>query len=243
MPQNSNQENRSNILQTITTPIKLAGLFFLVTEALMITLAFKLEPKHAFIAYLAMVVILIITVVGILLVVRQKEKQAEPYIIPYPGNQQDPRANYQYDMFLAAPMAALDGKDFVTVNSMIKNIKKIIEEKYRYKVFYAGSEMETAEDFQKVDLSLEIDIQALIQSKRFMMIYPEKIVSSVLAEAGMALALGKPSYYFGKINNLPFLLKEAHENERYKHVKLYEMNTIEEVTNFLEKDRNNIFNL
>ncbi|MEG2071261.1 MAG: hypothetical protein RR034_07805, partial [Bacteroidales bacterium] len=169
---NQNQENRSNILQTITTPIKLAGLFFLVTEALMIALTLKLEPKDAFWAYITMVIILIITVIGILLIVQQKEKQAEPYIIPYPGNQQDSRADYKYDMFLAAPMAALDGKDFVTVNSMIKNIKKIIEEKYHYNVFYAGSEMETADDFQKVDLSLEIDIQALIQSKRFMMIYP-----------------------------------------------------------------------
>jgi hypothetical protein len=30
------------------------------------------------------------------------------------------------------------------------------------------------------------------------MIYPDKIVSSVLFEAGMALALGKPSFYFGR---------------------------------------------
>jgi hypothetical protein len=239
-PQTSLKETRENVLQSITSPLQLGALLLLITESLIAALIFKLNPEDSLLACVSLISVLAIAIIGAIVLIRHKSKNAEPYITPYAGTMANGQGNYRYDIFLASPMAALDGKDFTEVNKIVKNIKKTIENKYGYKVFYAGSDMETADDFQKVDLSLEMDIDALINSKQFMMIYPEKMVSSVLAEAGMALIQGKPSYYFGKTDNLPFLLREAQNNVRYKHIKLYDVDGINEIADFIEKDKNYI---
>jgi nucleoside 2-deoxyribosyltransferase len=73
------------------------------------------------------------------------------------------------------------------------------------------------------------------------MIYPEKIVSSVLFEAGIAFALGKPSFYFGHKDNFPFLMQEA--NQQFNHVKIHEADTIDKIIKIIKKNKTELFKI
>ena len=77
-------------------------------------------------------------------------------------------------------------------------------------------------DFDLTEKSLEEDFRAIRRCRRFMMIYPSKVASSVLVEAGYALAAGKPSTYFVRdSHDLPFILRGAVMAEGVD-VKMYE---------------------
>jgi hypothetical protein len=72
------------------------------------------------------------------------------------------------------------------------------------------------------------------------MVYPEKLVSSVLIEAGLAMAMEKPSVYFIRdINHLPFLLKQAGEAISEIHIRKY--NNEDDIFNYIKNNRKEIF--
>lgn len=101
--------------------------------------------------------------------------------------------------------------------------------------------MTTQADFDTADVSIDTDVNALKESKNFIMIYPDKIVSSVLFEAGMALALGKPSFYFGNTENFPFLMQQA--NQKFSHVKIHDCETLDKIIAVIKKNKNNLFKI
>ncbi len=83
------------------------------------------------------------------------------------------------DVFLAAPIAALSNETFESSIAKVKEIKKALEEECGFNpIFFAGQNMTTTADFDTADVSIETDVNALKESKNFIMIYPEKIVSS-----------------------------------------------------------------
>ena len=85
------------------------------------------------------------------------------------------------------------------------------------------------------DFSLSEDLEALRRSKYFMLVYPERIVSSVLFEAGLAVALGKPSVYFIRDRrNLPFLMKQAEQAKLPAGVRIYEYESLSKIENLLQ---------
>jgi hypothetical protein len=72
------------------------------------------------------------------------------------------------------------------------------------------------------------------------MLYPKKIASSVLVEAGWALALGKQSLYFvDKRDDLPFLLKQA--EQAFSSVRIYDHCTTDGIVNLIKKHRGDLF--
>lgn len=67
-----------------------------------------------------------------------------------------------------------------------------------------------------------------------MLVYPEEIVSSVLFEAGIAVALGKPSVYFIRDRgSLPFLMKKAEQAKLPAGVQIYEYESFSKIENLL----------
>jgi hypothetical protein len=76
------------------------------------------------------------------------------------------------------------------------------------------------------------------------MIYPARMVSSVLAEAGFALAAGKPSLYFvRRAEDLPFLLTRA-ESLRppaFPPVVIHECPTPDDILRVIRVDGANLF--
>jgi len=132
---------------------------------------------------------------------------------------------YQYDVFLASPMAALETEaDYQRYRNGALAIEQALREYCGFSsIFYAGRKLATKAEFQAASDSLHEDYEVLQASRHFMLIYPERSASSVIFEAGMALAMGKPSLYVvNNRNDLPFLLQQAPQAFNQVRVKIYD---------------------
>lgn len=236
------KENRAEILNAVSTPIRLAALVVLMVEGLLAFLLTKAKPEDILIYVIMMVAVLLITIISVLIVEFRSIKLKELNIIPATGIVENSQKTFKYDVFLAAPMAALANDDFESALKKENEIKMVLEEECDFsRVFFAGTNMKTKDDFDTADLSIETDVNAIKESQYFIMIYPEKIVTSVLFEAGIAFALGKPSFYFGRPHNFPFLMSQAHQ--KFDHVKIYEADTLDEIIRVIKKNKRDLFKI
>jgi hypothetical protein len=89
-----------------------------------------------------------------------------------------------------------------------------------FKVFWAGRNIRRRADFEAPDISAADDVQALRDSKHFLLFYPSKIASSVLFEAGIALRSCLLSIYIVRSeDDLPFLMARA--PQAFSNVRIY----------------------
>ncbi len=134
------------------------------------------------------------------------------------------KKDFKYDVFVSSPMASVPEGEYETMREATLAVINALKEHCGFSSFYyAGRNIETTDDFEANDLSLEIDLEALNDSKIFLMIYPEPLVSSVLVEAGWALQSKKPSFYCVKTKkNLPFLLENAEGARKDVNVRIVE---------------------
>lgn len=240
--ENENKENRVGIINAISKPIQLAALVVLVVEGLLAYLLSKANANDISLYVGLMVGTLVLTIIAVFVLQYQELKLKHAETIPATGEVESAKKVFKWEVFLAAPMAALSNDDFKTVNSKIIEIKKILEVECNFKsVFYAGDNMSDQKDFDSADISIGTDIDAIKNSKYFVLIYPEKIVSSVLFEAGIALALGKPSFYFGNPQVFPFLMREA--NNKFNFVKIHNADTLDDIILSIRKNRNKLFEI
>lgn len=131
---------------------------------------------------------------------------------------------FRYDVFLSSAMAGLHTEeDYQKYRTEALLIENMLNERCNFQsIFYAGRDLKTKVDFDAQNISLHDDFCALKESRYFLLLYPERIVSSVLFEAGWALALGKPSvYYVHDRDDLPFLMAQAGDASLTK-VTIYE---------------------
>jgi len=146
-------------------------------------------------------------------------------------------ARFEHDVFLAMAMAGLETEEqYQNYRNQALRIEKWLQDYCGFRsLFYAGHNLETKEKFEAEDFSLSEDLQALRRSKYFMLVYPERIVSSVLFEAGLAIALGKPSVYFIRDrSSLPFLMKMAEQAKLPAGVRIYEYENLSKIENLLQ---------
>lgn len=146
-------------------------------------------------------------------------------------------ARFEHDVFLAMAMAGLDSEErYQNYRGQALRIEKWLQEFCGFRsVFYAGRNLETKDKFEAEDFSLSHDLKALRRSKYFMLVYPEKVVSSVLFEAGLAVALGKPSVYFIRDrSSLPFLMKKAEQAKLPAGVRIYEYESLSKIQYLLQ---------
>jgi pimeloyl-ACP methyl ester carboxylesterase len=146
-------------------------------------------------------------------------------------------ARFEHDVFLAIPMAGLDTEEkYQSYRSQALAIEKCLHDSCGFRsIFYAGRNLETKEKFEAEDFSLSQDLVALRRSKYFMLVYPEKVISSVLFEAGLAVALGKPSVYFIRDrSSLPFLMKMAEQARLPAGVRIYEYENLSKIKTLLQ---------
>ena len=157
-------------------------------------------------------------------------------------------SRFKYDVFLSSAMAGLKTEeDYQKYRNEALHLEKIMKEKCNFQeIFYAGRNLATKAAFEAQNLSLEDDFNALRESRYFLLIYPERIVSSVLFEAGWALALGKPSvYYVRNRADLPFLMREASATSLNAKVRIYEyestVNGRDEILHLLDCHRERLW--
>ena len=241
MPTEKN-ESRSSVIKAISTPIQLAALIVLVVEGLLLYILTKAGNANSTLYVTLMVGVLVITIVAVFVIEFKRIKLKESDTIPNTGEVESAKKHYTWDVFLAAPLAALSDESFESDLLKMKEIKTILEEDCDFKhVYFAGANMKTKQDFETADVSVEVDVNALKESQNFVLIYPEKIVSSVLFEAGIALALGKPSFYFGGTDNFPFLMKQA--NQKFNFVKIQDANNLDKIISILRKNKKHLFKI
>lgn len=239
---NENKESRSSVINAISTPIQLAALIVLVVEGLLAYILTKAGNADSSLYVGLMVGVLVLTIVAVFIIEFKRIKLKESNTIPTTGEVESAKKNYTWDVFLAAPLAALSDESFESDLSKMKEIKTILEEECDFKrVFFAGTNMKTKQDFETADVSVEADVNALKESQNFILIYPDKIVSSVLFEAGIALALGKPSFYFGATDNFPFLMKQA--NQKFNFVKIQDVDNLDKIISILKKNKRQLFKI
>jgi hypothetical protein len=117
---------------------------------------------------------------------------------------------FLYDVFLSTPMAAFStDKAYQSSRAQFKKIFDALKQNCGLSVYWAAEKIESISDFDTLDVSVLDDLKALQLSRQFVLVYPEKLVTSALFEAGFALALNRFSHYFVRDrDHLPFLMRE-----------------------------------
>lgn len=236
-----NTNDRKGILSAIDSPIRLAALIVLVVEAILGTLLAKAKQEDTLTYVIMMVGILLVTIVMAFIIEYKKVSLKGNIAVPVIGNVESQNKKFIWEVFLAAPMAGIDSEeDFQFAMAKIEQLLHTLETECNFKrIYFAGRGMKTKKDFDNAGVSVKDDTDAIRDSRIFILVYTEKIVSSVLLEAGIALAYGKPSFYFG--NHFPFLMKEA--NNVYDHIKIYEAAAIDDVIKTISKNKQTLFSI
>lgn len=121
---------------------------------------------------------------------------------------------FKYDVFVAAAMAGnKDDERYKEVRSDVLALIDVLRGECGFQsIFFAGQEIEEMGGFDPKTLALENDLDDLRQSRYFLLYYPERVATSALYEAGMALILGTPAIYLVRDDkDLPFLLGNANQ--------------------------------
>lgn len=226
-----------DVLREIGTPLKLYGLVILVVEVVLGALAAKATGTDFTLLVAGMVgtLVLVLLSVAYLLVKR-------PEALIGLGQQGVPKVSLKHDVFLSSPMAAFGSdSEYKQDRQRVFMVIEALKQECRFdSIVYAGNKIESIADFDAADMSINQDFQALVESRYFVMLYPRKIASSVLVEAGWALALRKPSIYFvNEREDLPFLLKQA--EQAFSSVKIYDKSTTEHVITLIKRHRTHLF--
>lgn len=121
------------------------------------------------------------------------------------------------DVFLSVPMAAFDSDDdYVPFRADAMKVVKALREKAGLSVFCALEKIESLDQFDTYGDGAREDIEMLEKSAHFVMLYPKKLATSALFEAGYALARGMPCRFFVRNQSvdehkLPFLMRKLPE--------------------------------
>ena len=152
---------------------------------------------------------------------------------------------FEYDLFVASPMAGYgDKKKFQKQWKDTIDIVAAIQKDCGIKsVYYAGNKITSIGDFEPKDVAAEIDLEAIRRSQRFLMLYPEKIMTSVIFEAGYALALGRDCVYFVQHKeHLPYLMQELQMLSReFPRVKMYVCKDREDILKTIKTSGTKLF--
>jgi len=236
--QEKSKTGKATIIEAVRTPLGLCALIVLVIEGILGVLSTRLSGWDLTILLVGMIAGLLVIVFAAAYAIRHPADSPRQLDLPEP----EP-VSCKYDVFLSAPMAGFStDEEYKDVRKdaleVIENLRTACGLK---DVFYAAQHIKTKADFDAADVSVVDDLNALRESKYFVMIYPSRIVSSCLFEAGCAVALKKPSLYFVRDRkHLPFLLRQAGE-ALSSLVKIREASDIGEMTKLICKNKLKVF--
>lgn len=115
---------------------------------------------------------------------------------------------FDYDVFLSVPMAGWPEHDY---EQGWRGMKKVYDALLdcKLRVYWSGEKIDTVAKFQAADVSADKDLRAIDRSRHFMLVYPKKLATSAIFEAGYAYAVGKPARYFTPVfADLPYLMRK-----------------------------------
>lgn len=121
------------------------------------------------------------------------------------------------DVFLSVPMAAFTSDDeYRSFRAEAMKVLKALRERCGVTAFCAIEKIEALKQFDTYGTSAIEDIRMLERSANFVMLYPRRLATSALFEAGYALARGMPCRFFVRDQSvdehkLPFLMRRLPE--------------------------------
>ena len=101
----------------------------------------------------------------------------------------DIRTPGMYDLFLSCPMSSTEADEFAQLRGTTDAIIDRLSEG-GFSIYSALRKVENPQSFDPEGIAAESDLEALRRSRNFLMIYPRKILSSCILEAGYALISG-----------------------------------------------------
>ena len=149
----------------------------------------------------------------------------------------------KYDVFFSSPLAGLSSDEEIKqYHDEIAPIVDCLENELDYRVFWAGKRIRSKADFEEPGFSAIDDVDALKESKYFVMYYPRRVASSVLFEAGIALRTCLFSIYFvNDKSDLPFLM--ASTSDVFTNVRIHKPATPSECLKILRKHGKKLFRI
>jgi hypothetical protein len=153
------------------------------------------------------------------------------------------KRQHRYDVFISSPLAGLSGDKAIREHhDRIVPLVSYLENELRFRVFWAGQRIRCVADFEAPDISARDDVEAIKDSKYFLLLYPEKVVSSVLFEAGIALRCCLGSIYIAQSKtHLPFLMCSA--SAAFDNVRTYEAANLEDTLKLVKKHGRRFFEI
>jgi hypothetical protein len=112
------------------------------------------------------------------------------------------------EVFLSFPMAG--SGDYDDSRRLGQRLVSALQEYCGVReVFWAGATIENDGQFEEPSVGLGRNMPYFRSAGRFVMLYPEKLSSGVLVEAGLALGLGMPAVYLVRDRgDLPWILQD-----------------------------------
>jgi hypothetical protein len=193
---------RALIIQQVRTPIAFFTLVVLVTEAILAALAVRVTGLNLTLLLVGMILLLFALVLAVVLTRHTRAALEDADV-----------TKRKYDVFLASVLAGFDDDTrLLTERKAALAIATTLEQECRFTVYYAGRDVRSTKDFDASHLGAKEDLEALRDSRHFIMLFPQKVTSSVLFEAGYAFQRCETSTYFvHNRNDLPYLMRRLPE--------------------------------
>jgi hypothetical protein len=151
----------------------------------------------------------------------------------------------RYDVFISSPMFAFeDERRYQTHRKNVLRLIKALQDQCDFTCYYAGKGRLNYDDFETSDVALSHDLQALRDSRFYVLLVPETSATSALVEAGAALILLKPSTYFVQEEaRLPFALQNAQNSggAHFPRIKIYNYSTIDDLIRKVTVNKQGLF--
>lgn len=224
-------ESRASIIRAVQTPLGIFTLLVLVVEVVLAGLAFRVEGLNLTILLVGMILLLF----GVIWMVYRMGDPASSH------SSNTTSSERRHDVFLSSILAGFNDESRLLAERKIAlEIAVTIERELDFNVYYAGRSIESMDDFDPSQIGPSKDLDALKSSRYFLMIYPERTLSSVIFEAGYALNRCDTSIYFVRdVNDLPYLMRRLPDVDPRVHIIKYV--TVGDITRLIKQHREGLF--
>ncbi len=149
----------------------------------------------------------------------------------------------EHDVFISSPMTSVNGDEYINFRTEILKVIDTLKTTCQFSdVYYAGNLLDTPEKFFLPNVTFRVNMMALEKSKYILLIYPKRIVSSVLIEIGWALKSNKPCIIFVRNRvDLPHILQQVGEIHDIANVSILEYNDTSDIIKIIENNGRKLF--
>jgi hypothetical protein len=215
----------------VQTPLGFSTLVVLISEVILIGLATRASGVDFTILILGILGLLFVLVFLVFRMTKAGPEDARGTIT----------RSRKYDVFLSSVLAGYgDDSRLQAEQAVALEIATCLEQECDFVVYYAGREVTSAKDFDGTHIGARSDLQALRDSRYFLMLYPEKVTSSVLFEAGFALDHCQASVYLvHDQDHLPYLMRRLPEVNRTARIFTFDQPA--DILRMIKRHRKNLF--